>query len=230
VATSGTISGTLTARDLCTLAAQDLGVYSAGETLSAADAADMMTRLSWMLKSLQANGVNLWREAEGEAEFLSGEKVVELDPRCVDVLEARYEQSSTFQLPMQRYEVGEYQSIPNKDQPGAYPLIFYLRKLVGSVTMTVWPVPSQTTTVKYTYARVIEDVTDLNQTIDVPQQWMETIWTMLAARCVTLFGVTRLDPATVQVVTARANVLEQQLMDMDRPASVFLGNVYSEFF
>lgn len=228
--TSGTITGTLTARDLCTLAAQDLGVYSAGETLSAADATEMMTRLSWMLKSWQADGANLWRQAEGTAVFPDATKTVTLDPRCIDVLEARYQQSASFQLPMQRYEIGEYQSIPNKDQAGAYPLIFYLRKLVDSVTMTVWPVPADGATVHYSYARVIEDVTDLNQTIDVPQQWMETIWTNLAARCVTMFGVTRLDPATVTMVTARAAALEQKLLDQDRPASVLIENVYSEFF
>lgn len=230
MATSGTINSYMTARDICQAAAEDLGVYSGGESLSAADANSMLTRLNWMLKSWQADGVNLWREAEGVAEFLEGEKTATLDPRCIDVLEARYQQSSSFQLPMQRMEIGEYMAIPNKDQAGAYPLIFYLRKLVDSVTMTVWPVPSQDTEVKYSYARVIEDVTDLNQTLDIPQQWMETVWTNLAVRCVTMFGVTRLDPAAVQLVTARAAMLEQKLMDQDRPASVFMGNVYSDFF
>jgi len=230
VPTSGTISGTLTANEICSLAAQELGVYSAGEVLSAADASAMMSRLTWMLKSLQSDGVNLWREAEGVAEFLEGEKTVTLDPRCIDVLEARYQQSSSFQLPMQRWEIGEYMRIPNKDQPGPTPLAFYLRKLVDSVTMTIWPVPSQDLEIKYSYARVIEDVTNLNQTIDVPQQWMETLYMNLAARCVTLFGVTRLDPATVAIVSQRAAMLEQKLLDMDRPASLFMGNVYSDFF
>ena len=228
--TSGTISGTMTARELCTTAAQELGVYGAGETLAASDAEAMLTRLTWMLKSWQANGVNLWREAEDSAVYTAGTKTVTLDPRVIDVIEARFLQSSTYQLPMQRWEIGEYQLIPNKDQPGSTPLAYYLRKLVDSVTMTIYPVPTQSTTILYSYARVIEDVTDLNQTIDVPQQWMETVYMNLAARCATMFGAARLDPGAVATVTQRANELEQQLMDMDRPASVFFGNVFQQNF
>ena len=190
----------------------------------------MLTRLTWMLKSWQANGCNLWRQEEGEAVFAIGEKTVELDPRCIDVIEARFQQSAVFQLSMQRWELGEYTRIPNKDTPGPTPLAFYLRKLVDSVTMTLWPVPTQETTILYTYARVIEDVTDLNQALDVPQQWMETVWMNLAARCATMFGATRLDPGAVQIVNTRAAMLEQALMDQDRPASVFLGNVYQSNF
>lgn len=228
--TSGLISGTMTARDVCTTAAQELCAYSAGESLEAADGAEMMKRLNWMLKSWQALGCNLWREEEGVAVFAIGEKTVELDPRCIDVLEARFQQSSVFQLQMQRWELGEYQRVPNKDQPGSTPLAFYLRKLVDSVTMTLWPVPTLETTILYSFARVIEDVTDLNQTLDVPQQWMETVYMNLAARCASMFGATRLDPSAVNLIGARAAILEQQLLDQDRPASIFMGNVYDNNF
>lgn len=225
MATSGVISGTMTARDICLTAATDLGVYSAGETLSADDGQAMMTRLTWMLKSWQADGVNLWREAEDTAVFAASEKSVTLNPRCLDVLEARLVQANSFLRPLQRWEMGEYRQLPNPDQPGM-PSAFYLQKGAGSVAMTLWPVPFQEVSVRYTYSRVIEDVTDLSETIDIPQEWMETVWTNLAARCVTLFGVTRLDPGTVQVVAQRAATLEQKLMDFDRPASVFMGPAY----
>lgn len=227
--TSGVISGTMTARQLCQAAAKDLGVYSAGEDLSAADGADMMLRLTWMLKSWQADGVNLWRETEGQVNFAAAQRTVTLNPRCLDVLEARLVQSSTFLRPLQRWEIGEYRQLPNPDQPG-FPTAFYLQKNVGAITMSVWPVPSQAMTVKFTYSRVIEDVTDLNQTIDVPQEWMETVWTNLAARCIDMFGAADLNPNAAQRVTVRAQVLEQKLLDNDRPASVFMGPVYGRNF
>lgn len=220
----------MTARDVCTTAAQELGVYSAGEALAAPDGAEMMKRLTWMLKSWEAQGANLWRQEEGSAVFGIGVKTVTLDPRPVDVLEARFVQSSSYQLQMQRWELGEYQRIPNKDQPGSTPLAFYLQKLVGSVKMTIWPVPSLSTTIKYTYARVFEDVTDLNQTLDIPQQWMETVYMNLASRCASMFGATRLDPAAVTVIGQRAIILESQLLDQDRSASVFMGNQSDQWF
>lgn len=229
MATSGTISGTMTALQLCEAAAKDLGIYGAGEDLSAADGADMLLRLNWMLKSWQADGVNLWREENGEVAFPINTATMELDPRCIDVLEARFVQSATFERPLQRWEIGQYQNLPNKTQPG-YPVGYYLRKLVDSVTMTLWPVPDADSVVRYTYARVIEDVTDLNQTLDVPQMWMETIWTNLAVRCASMFGASRLDANGVVLLQQRAAMLEQKMMDQDRPASVFMGPNYARYF
>lgn len=228
MATSGVISGTMTARQLCDAAAKDLGVYSAGETISAADGEDMMVRLTWMLKSWQADGVNLWREAEATATFAIDEKTVVLDPRCLDVLEARLVQANTFLRPLQRWELGEYRQLPNPDQSGM-PSAFYLQKGASQISMTLWPVPFVETEIRYSYSRVIDDVTDLNETVDIPQEWMETVWTNLAARCVTMFGVTRLDPAAVQMVVQRAANLEQKLLDFDRPASVFMGPSYGRY-
>ncbi len=210
-------------------AMQDLGALGSGEQPSAEEYMDMMDRLNWLLKSWQADGCNLWRETEDTASFTTGTATVTLDPIVIDVIEARLIQSSTFERPLQRWERGEYMAIPNKANPG-FPTAYYLNKQRDSVTMTVWPVPSQNMDVKYTYARVIEDVTDPNETLDVPQQWAETVWTNLAVRCATMFGASRLDPAAVAQVTQRAAVLEDKLMSQDRPASVFLGSIYARNF
>ncbi len=229
MATSGTISSTMTARQLCQAAAEDLGAYGAGETLTSEDGSAMLLRLNFMLKSWQANGVNLWREAEDSVTFPIDTATVTLDPFVIDVLEARLVDSTTFLRPLQRWEVGEYKSLPNPNQPG-WPMAFYLRKFAETVTMTVWPVPQQAMEVRYTYARVIEDVTDLNQTVDVPQQWLETVWKNLAVRCANIFGASRLDPGALQLLTTQAEALEQAMLDSDRPASVFMGNVYGRYF
>jgi hypothetical protein len=229
MATSGTIDETMTARQVCTAAAQDLGVYGAGESVSASDMAEMVRRLSFMLKSWQADGVNLWREADGEVEFLAGEKTVTLYPYCLDVLEARLVQSSTFLRPLQRWELGEYKQLPNPDQPGI-PAAFYVGKGTGAVALSLWPVPQSDVTIRYTYSRVIEDVTDANQNLDVPQEWLEAVWTNLAVRCASMFGAARLDPAGLQLLIGRAATLEQKMLDQDRPASIFMGPVYGRYF
>ena len=227
--TSGTISTFMTAQDIMTAAAQELGVLGAGEYPDADEAAAMLPRLNWMLKSWQANGANLWRQTEGSVTFPINTATVTLDPFVIDVIEARLVQTSTFERPLQRWERGEYMQIPNKATPG-WPTAFYLDKQRDAVTLTLWPVPNEALTVLFTYARVIEDVTDEAQLVDVPQQWMETVYTCLAARCANLYGATRLDPNTVAMVQARAAELEQKMLDSDRPASVFLGNIYDRYF
>lgn len=230
--TSGIISGEITARVVMQNAAEDLGVLGAGEELSAEEFTSMLSRLNWLLKSWQSQGANLWRTETGEITIPQGSVSGSLDPRVIDVIAARVitgNAPNVIELQMQRIEQGEYAQLPNKTQPGR-PTMFFLSKQRNQVDLYVWPVPYQDMDFKIDYARVIEDVTDPNQTLDVPQQWAETVWTNLAVKCATLFGATRLDPNAVALVTQRAAVLKQQLMDMDRPASWFLGNIYSRNF
>lgn len=227
--TSGTINSSMTASQIMDQAAKELGYIGAGENLSGTEYEDILPRLNFMLKSWQAEGVNLWREEEGTASFPAGTATITLDPFVLDVLEARAVQSSTYQRPLQRWEIGEYNAVPNKSQRG-YPSSFYVRKAAAEVNLALWPVPVQDIDIVYSYARVIEDVTDGSQTLDVPQMWLETVWVNLAARCATLFGATRLDPSAVQLVQGKADYLYQRMLDADRPASVMMGSVYSRYF
>lgn len=222
--TSGTIASALTAADYVRLAMEELGVLSSGEVPTAEEGATGMERLNWLLKSLQADGANLWRDTETTVTFPANTATMTLTPRPIDVIEARVIMSSTYQLQLTRWELGEYRQIPNKAAPGR-PTCYVLDKARDDVTMTVWPVPTTDTDVIYSYARVIEDVTDLTQTLDVPQQWAETVWMNLAARLANTFGATRADPASVERVTQYAGILAQKLLDQDRPASVYMGPV-----
>lgn len=226
--TSGVISTVITAREVMQNAAQDLGVLGAGESLAAEEYQAMMSRLNYMLKSWQALGCNLWRKTTGEitipAETASGA----LDPNVIDVYAARVV-VGTNELPIMRWEDGQYLQIPNKASPGR-PTAFYIDKQRDAVNMYVWPVPSAETVIKIDYARVIEDVTDPNETLDVPQQWAETVWKSLGSRCANMFGATRLDPNTVLALKQEAAVLEEQLLNMDRPSSVFMGGWKERMF
>jgi hypothetical protein len=227
--TSGSIISTLTVSEIIETAMREIGVLSSGEQPTGEETTDAIRSLNWMLKSMPAKGLNLFRETEGSVTFDAGVATVTLDPDCLDVVEARFVQSSTYERPLARWENGQYRQIPNKGQRG-YPTAFYLNKQVAGVTMTLWPVPNTDATVLYTYSRVPQDVTDGSETIDLPQQWIETVYLMLAARLVQTFGVTRTDPATAQIVAQRAAALEQQMLDMDRPASVFMGSQYGRNF
>jgi hypothetical protein len=134
-----------------------------------------------------------------------------------------------YERPLQRWENGQYRQIPNKEAIGS-PTAFMLTKGVDAITMTVWPVPTQETSVAFTYSRVPDDVTDGAQTVDIPQQWLETVYLGLAARLAQPLGVTRTDPATAQIVAARFQDLETKMLDADRPSSTFMGSAYGRYF
>lgn len=229
--TSGTITQTMSVSELVRMAMGPgaLGILAPGESPTAEETQNGAQILSFMLKSFTADGVNLWRETNGTVTFTAGTKTMALSPYCNDVLEARLVQSSTFERPLQRWENGQYLQIPNKASPG-YPTAYTLTRTTDVLSMTVWPVPVSTMTVLYSYARAPYDVTDGSQTIDVPTQWLETIYLNLASRMASGIGATRLDPNTVSRVDAMAGTLLTKMLDADRPSSTFMGSAYGRDF
>lgn len=168
--TSGQTSGLYSVHQIIIAAMQDLGLLNAAESPSAEDAAAMMERLNWMLKDWQANGCNLWRDTQGELVFTAGQGSQVMAPRALDIIEARVVQSGGAERTLSRWEPEEYRQVPNKAAAGT-PTCFVFEAGLNSANLTLWPVPNTATTVRYTYARVIEDVTELSQSIDVPQEW-----------------------------------------------------------
>lgn len=227
--TSGTISSTMTVADVITQAMREIGAISAGERPTAQETADAITTLNFMLKAWQARGLTSWRDTDGTVSFSAGTGSVTLSPYCLDVLEARLVQSPGYERPLQRWTLAQYRQTPNKAQPG-FPTAYTIAKTDTAITMKVWPVPVATSTVNYSYSRVIEDVTDAAQTLDVPQHWLEAVFLGLAARMVHAYGMTRMDPTAAQLVIQRAAALEQLLLDDDRPPSIYMGSAYGRTF
>lgn len=221
MATSGTINGTLTFRSCLGIAMQLLGQIGAGDTPSEDDALIAIPLANGMIKTWQADGCNLWRQVEDSAVFGAGVKTVALDPRVMDVMEARVVLAADNQRTLGRWEWGDYVSMPNKIATGS-PTCFVLDKQRSAITMTVWPVPSASTVILYTAARVIEDITDLDDEIDIPQEWLECFYFSLAERLIAVFNADALSPAAAARVTTRAGELYRKMMDFDRPASVFM--------
>lgn len=223
--TSGTISTVSTVRDLIGGALRIIGVEDNHE--DAESYADAMQHMQWMLKSMQADGVNMWRIEDIAVTWPAGQPYQTfgtdiLTPTSImNVQDARVVISSTFERSLGRYEYGDYEVLPNKSASGS-PVVYWFDKRVSGPRLYLWMVPSETTTINLTIARVIEDVTDLSQTLDLPQEWQETVVYNLADRLLDPFSVSESQPHVAQRVTARAAQLYQKLLDSDRPSSVFM--------
>jgi len=218
----------MTAQEVVTYAMMELGVISPGEQPTAEEGELGRQRLNWLLKSWQAKGANLWRDTTGDITIPADSPSGTLSPNIIDVQAVRVINNG-IELPIARWEEGEYRQIPNKASPGR-PTAYYLDKQRDAPVLYVWPVPATDTDLKIDYTRVIEDVTALTETLDVPQQWTEAVWVCLAARLIPNFGIARIDPTTAQLITQRAVILEQEMLDSDRPASIFMGPIYGRGF
>lgn len=221
MALSGNIGGTLVARDVARMAMILIGGPLDNGEVSAEDGLTITTMLNYMLKSWQADGCNLWRLSDETVTIPADTKTVTLDPRVLDVMEARYDGAVTYQRQLARYEWGDYRSLPNKNASGL-PTCFSLNKQRTFIEMSVWPVPTEDIEISYSGARVIEDVEDLNNDLDLPQEWMETAYTCLAERLIPIYNVDALSAPVAARITARAKFLYDKLLDFDRAGSVFM--------
>lgn len=217
--TSGEIGFSLTAQQIVEQATLVNGYRDPDEALEAAAAETCRLHLNLMLKSWQADGCNLWREQEDTVTFGAGVARVDLDPRVIDVMEARISLAPTNERAMNRWEWGDYSQLPNKAAAGD-PTIYCLRRQRDVAELIVWPVPTISRDILYTAARVIEDVSELTQTLDVPQEWLECVIYGLAARLCEPLGVTTANPNIVARIQQRADALYERMRDMDRPSSV----------
>lgn len=219
--TSGDISGTLTARDICRMSMLLIGGPLMNGEVTAEDGLLMMTQLNFMLKSWQSQGCNLWRLSDETVIIPADTPTVTLEPRVLDVMEARLVIEPTFQRSLSRWEWGDYRALPNKLSAGA-PTCYSLNKQRTEIEFSVWPVPTEDSVIRYSGARVIQDVNDLDDEVDVPQEWIETVWVCLAERMIPYYNVDALSPQVSTRVTQRAGTLLNQLMWFDRAGSTFI--------
>lgn len=219
--TSGQISSTLTARQIVTEA---VNMVSGGQgAISAEDAATAMRHLNLMLKSWQADGAgNQWRIEDIAITWPANTPSVTLDINYLRLENLRY-QSSGIDQDIEFISLSDYASIPVKLSQG-FPLQATIRKTRSTLEMLVWPVPTTTVSLFMDGERVIEDVTDLDETIDVPQEWLETAVYSLAGRLIIPFKMFVSDATTAAEIKQRAAILYQTLKSSDQETgSVYVG-------
>lgn len=219
---STSISFNLTALEVINQALSVLGWLPASDSANPDDAETARVHLNLMLKTMQADGCNIWRQEPESITFAAGTATVTLDPRVIDVIEARLVRATNSEFSLGRWDRGQYITLPNKAQTGT-PVAFYFQKNRDAVTMTLWPVPYTEYVVNCTTARVIADVTEVNDDLDVPQEWLECVVWNLADRLAPVFGVTDKAPQIAEKVTQRAAALYSAMRDFDRPSSVFMS-------
>lgn len=215
--TSGITSWPLTAEEIVTQACYELGSHAAGETPSGEEMDDALVRLNAMLKSWQGEG-NLFRDETVSLTFLAGasSQVLSTDIRAVSAAWV----VTSYSRMMTEWNRSEFLAIPNSAATGS-PVAWYAATGNSGLTLHVWPVPSVNTTIALDCSRKCDTVTDLSETVDVPEEWQEALIMGLASRCASMFGATRTDPNTVGRIDQRAALLYQKLLDRDRPDSYY---------
>lgn len=217
MATSGSVDYALTAREIVTEAFQTAKILAAGETPTGAESADGMRKLNLLLKTWSAKE-HLWIKTEG-SQVLTASTASYAITGARRMLSVR-RRTSSVDTPMNELAREEYYDLPTKTATGT-PVNWYFDPQRSTRTLFLWPTASTaiaaSTTLQYTYLRVIEDIDSLENDPDVPQEWLEALIYSLAARLALSYGSDQL-----QALTAIAGGLMADLSAQDQePVSVY---------
>lgn len=108
------------------------------------------------------------------------------------------------EIPVTRMNRDAYDNLPNKTFPGR-PLQYWLDRQVDVPVMNLWPVPNAASAysqVTIRRVRHIMDVGSMQQTLEIPQRWSQTIVALLAD--VLAQQTPQVDPGVAGMLAGRA--------------------------
>lgn len=220
MATSGSTDFTMNARQIITRAFRLIKIIGGTEDPTADQADTGEEVLNLLLKTWSAQE-HLWIVTEGSQALTGGQASYSI-AAARRMLSVR-RRISSIDTPMQELSRQEYYDLPNKSQQGM-PINWYFDPQRATRTLYLWLTPStaiaSTTTIHFTYLRVIEDIDALENDPDVPQEWLEALIYNLAARLGPEFGA---DENVLPRIEARAAALLSDLGSQDQEmASLYL--------
>jgi hypothetical protein len=218
MATSGAATFGLNVRELCTFALEKMAYFAEGEAPTPGNLATARRSLNAMLKGWQMTGPNLFRQTEGTLTLTANTQSYTLSTKPYRIVSARYRNASGIDLPMELLTREEYFDLPLKSSSGV-PTQYYFDPQRDAGTLYVWPVLAAVTTetIRYTYQRRFEDVTTLDEDIDIPQEWTETVAYNLALRLCDDFSI---DGSTFQRIERTAGRLLMTAQMSDREPEI----------
>ena len=149
-----------------------------------------------MFSDWSNKGVNLWEVDRVSVPLVQGTTTYNVDAKTVMILDAVITTgsgASQFDRVIMPISRTEYSQTPNKNLQ-APPTVFWFDRLINP-TVTLWPVPDQSSYYTLNYYRVTQiqdaELAD-GQTLDIPYRWMDAMCSGLAARMAAIYAPDRL--------------------------------------
>lgn len=222
MATSNSTNYTQTRDQIISDALQLLGVIGANDTAAANDVTFCSSMLNKMIKAWQAQGINVWKEAEGTIAIVADQSTYTLNStnyptigRPFKILNCRYQYSTGLERLMRPMGRTEFMSLPTKTtSEGASTCYFYTPQLSDGL-LYVWPVPQDSTdSLAISYIKVIEDFDASSDNPDFPQEWLDCLTYNLAARVAPAYGISLSKVNPDLAATAQGLLAEMQAWDV----------------
>lgn len=191
MATSGTYTFDPEVSDFINEAFERCGIDPA--SLTARHARSARLSLNFLFSEWSNRGIHLWAVDKQTQALTASDGEYNAADGTVCILEAfvRRDGLDTPVSPMAR---DEYAEIPDKTTEGL-PNRFYFARERATPTITLWPVPENSTDVLHYYRmRRLQDVGAASNTLDIPYRWFEALAAGLAAKLAVKYAADRIGP------------------------------------
>ena len=176
MAVSGTYNFNLDIDEVIQEATEMIG----GENTLGHEPASARRSINLMLKDWQNRGILLWSTSVSSVTVSASVTAYSLDSSTVDALEVVLGRDDT-DIQLTRISPEEYLLIPNKTQTGR-PMQYSIRRGVDNPTMSVWPIPENSTDIlKMEIISELQDVDkSAGQNADLPKRFLPPLTCGLA--------------------------------------------------
>ena len=179
MATSGTATFNLEIAEVIEEAFERCGL----QTKTGYDIETARRSLNLLSREWAYRGLNFWCVAEGTASTTASTSTITLPSDTIDLIEYWIRDgtgTSQNDLPLSRFSVSQYSTIPNKKTEGR-PVNIYIDKQRDAPVAYLWPTPDKVYTFAYQRIRRIEDTGSVGSTNpDVPARFLPALVSGLA--------------------------------------------------
>jgi hypothetical protein len=208
MATSGSTDWTLNRDQVIAAALRKLSVLSSGQTPNAAQVADTAVALNGLVKTLQADGMPLWKITSHTFTVTSGTETYNIGegetlnvPKPLRVLQAFVTPAGGIAIPLNIYTRYNFNELPI-DSSGV-PVNLYYQPLNDYGVIKLWPIPEDSTTeVTIHYQSMFEDMDAAANNFDFPSEWITPITYLLAWMMAPEFGIPLQDTKEIRETAA----------------------------
>lgn len=213
--------------DVCKSALKELGVYAAGEPLSEADGADALAALNSLLDQMAAERLQIYTVTRtlftitpslGTYAVGSGLAINRARPMTVTAVNL-IDTSTTpdTEIPLGRLTEDEWLTIPQRALEGSIPASWYYEPTYPSGTLTLYPIPTNSSLQGAFYAPLaVAQFALLGDAVALPPGYKEMLITNLALNLASSYSK-QPDPSLVlraresKAVVKRANSTAKDL-------------------
>lgn len=221
MALSGVVAYSLTAAEVIEFALRKINAIPIGQDVDVVEAKPILTELNLMLKGWETTGPHLWRVTDGSVAAVANTPSYSLSTdNPLRLKEVRLRYSDSHDMPMIEMSRAKYMRLPVKTSSGPGTQ-WYFDPQRSVQTLYVWPVLATVTTetFRYSYQRRFQICASLNDEIDVPEEWLETVGYCLAKRILPQYGQESLSSVRIEKM---ADQLLRQAKSFDRPNAIQL--------